>query len=807
MLNNKRGEIVTLLAIGTSLIVALAAVISSSFINTSPQTTTTAAAGLCGKSCPGNQCASCGIGGFWDQGCWDFTGKQPYEMFSAGTSCTPCGDPNLICKNTEQGSCSAHKPGYECGNDSCLHQNTSKCGGGSEPTATPIPPGGEPTCSSTSDNWYCAGECANQTARNAFNGTYPPDGSDEWRAEKAKNCNISASACSTASCGGTNTCKAADGKTYQVGTNYCDGDELMNCSAANSPKVVKDCGSLGCNTTTNTCNTSGGGGGGTTVTPPGGGGGGGTNKSCVDTSGKTHASGTQYCDGNYETKCINGKPNVSLCGAPGCNTETNTCNLVNDCENCKVLAGSITIDNKDIKLGDGYTADVYNGQNAIIKGLETSRWSWDRAESGQKYFLSAKVRNANGVLLGQESVEKIVTAGNTGTQNIVLPVNIDASGDNGDGTGNGEMVTFSIDGNLENRVVDANKRGNLEDLQVSFELRPGAGFESPKVTVSHNGYFIATLEVPKENVRNDFTCYLSVTDANGNVVLDGNKNSLPCKPDKLYTLGNSVNDIRYEKPTGSTGVPPPAGTNQTEGSITINPNIVFAMQDTCKLYDFQGGTLELLGPAAGALTMSTNQFNADFNPADNTHFFDGPPIVLTKNDPNKDLITGLFTIRASAIFGDGTQQSVFVTEYTGNFNNIEKQGGVVNWAPALVESDSCPKPPPGDADPIKVDSTFWNNKDFTDPVNREIAAGKSVMWVNDLDYRIKVGIYDDAGKHITDFHICQNKNWWEVCFTLDNTGSYTFEKPGYYEYFVCDVSNTGGCDGEPRFLKGKIQVQ
>ena len=60
------------------------------------------------------------------------------------------------------------------------------------------------SCPNPDDNskWYCAGECADQSIRDLFNGTYPPDGSDEWRNEKAGNCGIGASVCqSTTSCG------------------------------------------------------------------------------------------------------------------------------------------------------------------------------------------------------------------------------------------------------------------------------------------------------------------------------------------------------------------------------------------------------------------------------------------------------------------------------------------------------------------------------------------------------------------------------------------------------------------------------
>lgn len=55
------------------------------------------------------------------------------------------------------------------------------------------------SCPNPDDNskWYCAGECADQNIRDLFNGTYPPDGSDEWRNEKAANCHIIASQCQT----------------------------------------------------------------------------------------------------------------------------------------------------------------------------------------------------------------------------------------------------------------------------------------------------------------------------------------------------------------------------------------------------------------------------------------------------------------------------------------------------------------------------------------------------------------------------------------------------------------------------------
>ncbi len=59
------------------------------------------------------------------------------------------------------------------------------------------------SCPNPADNakWYCAGECADLPIRNLFNGTYPPDGSDEWRNQKAANCSINPSQCQiTTSC-------------------------------------------------------------------------------------------------------------------------------------------------------------------------------------------------------------------------------------------------------------------------------------------------------------------------------------------------------------------------------------------------------------------------------------------------------------------------------------------------------------------------------------------------------------------------------------------------------------------------------
>ncbi len=47
------------------------------------------------------------------------------------------------------------------------------------------------------DKWYCAGECASSAVRDIFNGTYPPDGSGNWRQEKAANCKIDVSKCAT----------------------------------------------------------------------------------------------------------------------------------------------------------------------------------------------------------------------------------------------------------------------------------------------------------------------------------------------------------------------------------------------------------------------------------------------------------------------------------------------------------------------------------------------------------------------------------------------------------------------------------
>lgn len=118
-----------------------------------------------------------------------------------------------------------------------------------------------------SEDWYCAGECANDAVRSIFNGTYPPDGSDEWRNEKAGNCGITEDKCSTtASCtvpsptpdcepGKLNQAGACDpaccdkdsqcgGKSCSLPNGYCQSG--LSCTSGSNPQYVRKCVSKLC---------------------------------------------------------------------------------------------------------------------------------------------------------------------------------------------------------------------------------------------------------------------------------------------------------------------------------------------------------------------------------------------------------------------------------------------------------------------------------------------------------------------------------------------------------------------------------
>ncbi len=103
------------------------------FLTKNKQTTSTFAAVSCDSwKSPGNQCSSCGVNGWWDQGCWDWC--TTHSCAQTQGACSPCGDISLYCKNSQQGSCI--KNGYRCGNDSCGHADSS-CG--EVATSTPVP--------------------------------------------------------------------------------------------------------------------------------------------------------------------------------------------------------------------------------------------------------------------------------------------------------------------------------------------------------------------------------------------------------------------------------------------------------------------------------------------------------------------------------------------------------------------------------------------------------------------------------------------------------------------------------------------
>lgn len=128
----RRLDAVSLLFIFLLVVLAYISVFPSLFVK-NRQTTSALAQVSCDRwNCPGNQCSSCGINGWWAQGCWDWCSTHGCQQ-SQG-SCSPCGDITLYCKNADQGNCI--KSGYRCGNDSCGHPD-STCA--EVPTATPVP--------------------------------------------------------------------------------------------------------------------------------------------------------------------------------------------------------------------------------------------------------------------------------------------------------------------------------------------------------------------------------------------------------------------------------------------------------------------------------------------------------------------------------------------------------------------------------------------------------------------------------------------------------------------------------------------
>ncbi len=253
----RKGEIVTIITIGALIVLGITSLITSRFLGQNKQITNTLAAGL---RCPGPNCDQCGKNGFCGTGCPGYP------------SCGGANTLNCPCANAQ--SCYQNR---WCGNDCQFHDDlnvTNGCQAATPPPVTSPPPGGggNATCGSTADPWYCAGECANQSVRDTFNGVYPPDGSSQWKKEKAKNCGFNdAALCPTHDCSssgsGQSYCKASDGKTYQQGTNYCDGNVLTFCKNNNGtgqPQTIKDCGSAGCDPINQVCK-------GGSSPPPGGG--------------------------------------------------------------------------------------------------------------------------------------------------------------------------------------------------------------------------------------------------------------------------------------------------------------------------------------------------------------------------------------------------------------------------------------------------------------------------------------------------------------------------------------------------------
>ncbi len=154
-----KGEIVTVLTVGAFVVLTVASIISSAFINQSKQTTKTSAQTV--MKCPGGSCAYCGKDGWWDQGCYFEPGKvQPKNSnFCRCSDVNNCVDYSPVDGYVRT---SRNTPGSVwCGNDCRIHPGSTDpitCGSGTTvpptlppaPTSTPaVLPPNQPTAQPT----------------------------------------------------------------------------------------------------------------------------------------------------------------------------------------------------------------------------------------------------------------------------------------------------------------------------------------------------------------------------------------------------------------------------------------------------------------------------------------------------------------------------------------------------------------------------------------------------------------------------------------------------------------------------------
>lgn len=143
-----RGEIVTILTIGTLIVLGLSTLISTRFINKNQQTTQSKAEGW---RCPGGNCDKCGQSGPWvnDSGCSNSPNAPP--GYQPPTDECPCNGGQGYCLNDHQW----------CGNDCKIHNDAieiqTQCRLLSTPTPVlPTPTPTLPPAVSPDTATYCA---------------------------------------------------------------------------------------------------------------------------------------------------------------------------------------------------------------------------------------------------------------------------------------------------------------------------------------------------------------------------------------------------------------------------------------------------------------------------------------------------------------------------------------------------------------------------------------------------------------------------------------------------------------------------
>lgn len=823
MINNKRGEIVTLLALGTTLVVAVAAIISSTFMNTKPQTTVSNAQSCvyddCSSwKCPGPNCDKCGIAPYY----WWATGCP--ALPAQNGCCTPCGDVAKIYRSGDPETKCIDNTGYRSGNDGCYHADTTiSCGGEPDPTETP-PPGENPVCESAKDKWYCAGECADANERSLFNATYPDDGSDEWRAERAGNCKIDVDDCDTAECGGSYTCEA-NGKTYQVGTNYCDGTKIMDCVSPNNAKLVSDCGTAGCDPSGPKCKGTGGGGG--------GGGTGGSCKSpntCLPACPASRKVSGSTCSATGTTCCkpvSGGGGGGNVCPADQCKsncgkdeepdtsktcTGTNSCCVskqdnTNTCTTCTLMKGTIEVSgDDDIRVGPNYPVEVYAkkastnslgnysyGPEVLIGEFKESEWSWDGAESKTRYSFRAILKTKNGILVEKSDPDILAIAGSPEGRNIVLQIHLDGK-DRGQNTTN--LIKYTVSGTIINDIEDLTKRGPFTDLEAY--IANSQGNQEAVGALNQNGFFKATIEVPEDEVPDAkvIDCIVKIRNIKTKeIVDDGDKGAIGCNPEPpTNKLIPALSHIRYEKQADEE-------VKTGEDSKTIHLIYTYDLRGTeCATYQPKNSVNAIL-VSNKSLQVLPNTFSLS-KVEDGVWKLD-QNIVISKigqqldNDGKTDLVVNAYF--KPDISSVDVNFIPAVKELYYNF--LDEQ----NELPALIDLTGSDCRVPKSIPTIKAYDIFSSIFPSTDELpDFPINLGDTVRFVNKTSPIFGVGVRIPDDDNVL-YRLCDWGSSCSVNYLLGYTENGEENDKKEYKFEICDL-NLFGCDPEPNRRSGKIII-